>query len=113
MSRLLQAPGRYIQGAGAIDEIGEHAAKIGTHALLTGGEKALSVCGNSIANSLQSAGMDCRKEGFQGECSDQEINRLISTAQDNSCNLIVAAGGGKVIDTGKAVAMRSRDCHRH
>ena len=48
MSRLLLAPSRYSQGAGAISEIGTHAGNFGTKALLTGGKRALAVCGNSI-----------------------------------------------------------------
>ena len=104
MSRILLAPGRYIQGAGAISEIGEHAVKFGTKALVTGGPTALSICADAIAASLEGAGVGALKEQFQGECCDAEIDRLVSVAREGSCNLIVAAGGGKIIDTGKAVA---------
>lgn len=104
MSRMLLAPGRYIQGAGAIDEIGQHAVKFGTKALVSGGQTALSICADRISASLESAGVGVHQEKFCGECSDEEINRLVNVAKDRSCNLIIAAGGGKIIDTGKAVA---------
>lgn len=104
MSRMLLAPGRYIQGAGAIHEIGLHATKFGTKALLTGGKTALSTCGKTIQDSLEEQKMGCHQEIFLGECSDKEINRLIDIAITEAVNLIIAAGGGKVIDTGKAVA---------
>jgi len=104
MSRMLLAPGRYIQGAGAINEIGSHAARIGSKALLIGGKTALSVCGQAIQESLGKENIDCYQERFNGECSDNEINRLIGIAKSNKADLIIAAGGGKVIDTGKAVA---------
>ena len=104
MSRMLLAPGRYIQGAGAINEIGEHAVKFGTKALVSGGKTALSICADAISSSLQSAGVGSLVENFQGECSNDEINRLVKVAQGGNCNLIIAAGGGKIIDTGKAVA---------
>jgi glycerol dehydrogenase len=48
--------------------------------------------------------MGCHQEIFLGECSDKEINRLIDIGITEAVNLIIAAGGGKVIDTGKAVA---------
>lgn len=103
MSRMLLAPGRYIQGAGAIHEIGSHAVKFGEKALLTGGKTAMQQCGDDIVASLEQSGIGCLCEGFNGECSDPEIQRLIDVASSSGCNLIIAAGGGKVIDTGKAV----------
>ena len=35
MSRMFLAPSRYVQGAGAIAEMGIHAARMGTKALFT------------------------------------------------------------------------------
>jgi glycerol dehydrogenase-like iron-containing ADH family enzyme len=55
MSRMLLAPGRYIQGAGAIHETGEHAVKLGKKALLAGGYTALAICGDAIQASLAKA----------------------------------------------------------
>jgi len=104
MSRMLLAPSRYIQGGGAIDEIGTHAARMGTKALLTGGKSALSASGQAIQSSLEKQNLSCYQEDFMGECSDKEINRLIDVAKSNGADLIICAGGGKVIDTGKAVA---------
>ena len=104
MSRMLLAPSRYIQGGGAIDEIGTHAARMGTKALLTGGKSALSASGQAIQSSLEKENIGCYQEDFMGECSDKEINRLVDVAKSNGADLVICAGGGKVIDTGKAVA---------
>jgi glycerol dehydrogenase len=101
---MLLAPGRYIQGAGAINEIGTHAARIGSKALLSGGKTALSVGGQAIKASLEAANVGCVQEDFMGECSNKEIQRLKEVGQSNGVDLIIAAGGGKMIDTGKAVA---------
>lgn len=104
MSRMLIAPGRYVQGAGAVNEIGSHAVKMGSKALLTGGKKALAACAQQIQESLAKEKISCHQEVFRGECSDQEIERLVGIAKAQSADLIIATGGGKVIDTGKAVA---------
>ena len=104
MSRMLLAPSRYIQGAGAINEIGTHAARMGTKALLSGGKTALSVTGQAVQASLKAQNVGCHQEGFRGECSNKEIKRLIDVAKSKGADLIIAAGGGKMIDTGKAVA---------
>ena len=103
MSRMFLAPSRYVQGAGAIAEIGIHAARMGTKALFTGGKTALNVCGSMVEASLKDNKVGCHKEVFNGECSDKEIGRLVSVAKANGADLVIAAGGGKVIDTGKAM----------
>ncbi len=101
---MLLSPGRYVQGTGAMNEIGTYAAKLGSKALLTGGKRALSFCGPTIQKSLEENKIGCSQEQFKGECCDTEINRLVEIAKANGADLIIAAGGGKVIDTGKAVA---------
>ncbi len=103
MSRVFLAPNRYIQGAGAIAEIGIHAARMGTKALFIGGKTAFKVCGSTVQASLEDNKVGCRKEAFNGECSDREIGRLVGLAKANRADLVIAAGGGKVIDTGKAL----------
>ena len=43
-------------------------------------------------------------EDFNGECSKGEVDRLVALARDNGCDIIVGVGGGKILDTAKAVA---------
>lgn len=104
MSRILLAPSRYVQGSGSVSEIGIHSKNIGTKAMLIGGHTALSVCGDSIQSSLKEESMECCPEEFRGECSEKEIDRLVSAAKAEKVDFIIAAGGGKSIDTGKAMA---------
>ena len=104
MSRMLLSPGRYVQGAGAIKEIGLHTSRIGTCALVIGGKTALSLCGPDIAASLAERGIACYQECFQGVSSQQEIRRLTGIAAANRADIIIALGGGASIDAGKAVS---------
>ncbi len=104
MTRILLAPGRYIQGAGAIAAIGEHAVRLGDSALVIGGKTALSLCAEAIAASLAAKGIACHPEFFRGVSSRQEIGRLAELARARGANFIVALGGGASIDAGKAVA---------
>lgn len=108
MSRILLAPSRYIQGAGAINDIGTHAGRLGAKALLTGGKTALTHCGPAIESSLSRQKITCHQENFNGECSATEISRLVDVAKRHDVDQIIAVGGGKVIDTGKAVAYEMR-----
>jgi len=104
MSRALLAPGKYIQGAGVINEIGTQAAKLGTSAFVLGGRTALSMCGPGIAASLAERQIACRQEVFGGVSSRSEITRLTEFAKVNGADLIIVVGGGMAIDAGKVVA---------
>ena len=108
MTRMLLSPGRYVQGAGAIREIGTHAHRIGACALVIGGKTALSLCGADIQASCAEKGLPCHLEGFQGVSSQPEIRRLSGIAAANRADIIIAVGGGAAIDAGKAVAHELR-----
>lgn len=103
MSRMFLAPGRYVQGAGALGEIGVHASRLGTKALLLGGNTALNVCADTVEASLSPNKVGYHREIFNGECSDREIARLVEVVNSNGIDFVIAAGGGKAIDTGKSV----------
>ncbi|WP_041795873.1 glycerol dehydrogenase [Pararhodospirillum photometricum] len=105
MAGVLLAPRRYVQGDGAVHRIGTHAARLGRRALLIGGTRALAACASAISASLGAAGLTVHTEPFGGECCDREIDRLAAVARDQGADLVIAAGGGKAIDTGKAVAL--------
>jgi len=77
---------------------------LGSKALVIGGKRALAAARGAIESSLGKAGVGMVVEGFRGESSQTEIKRLMGMAKDNSADLIIAVGGGKAIDTGKAVA---------
>jgi len=104
MSRILLSPSRYIQGAGALREIGAHAARLGNSALIIGGNTALSLCGAAIRASLAEKGVGCHHELFRGVSSQNEICRLVEFATAHGADMIIALGGGAAIDAGKAVS---------
>jgi glycerol dehydrogenase len=104
MNRIFLAPSKYVQGAGAIDSIGTYAEKLGQKALIVGGKTALSVSADAITKSLTEKKISCHQELFSGECSDKEIDRLLDISRATKIDFVIAAGGGKVLDTGKAVS---------
>lgn len=96
-------PGRYVQGDEALATLGEEAARLGG--------KALLVCDGFVLDHLIDqvrAGIGGRlpsvEARFGGECSDEEIARLKALAQAEQADVVVGIGGGKSLDTAKAVA---------
>jgi glycerol dehydrogenase len=102
--RIFISPSKYVQGAGAIDEIGLHVAPLGKSALVLGGKSGLGVTRAGRERSFAEHGITQREESFNGESSDSEVARLTLLAKSSGCDVIVACGGGKAIDTVKAVA---------
>lgn len=96
-------PARYVQGDGALSALGEELARLG--------RSALAVCDPFAHDSLMGdieAGIAGRValtgERFAGECSDEEIARIAHLARDKGADVILGVGGGKTLDTAKAVA---------
>ncbi|MCL1786282.1 MAG: glycerol dehydrogenase, partial [Alphaproteobacteria bacterium] len=102
--RIFGAPGRYIQGAGAIAELGGFVKPLGSRVFVTGGRTGLSETRTALAESFKSHGIWYVEESFGGETSDSEIERIADAAKASGCDVILAAGGGKAIDTVKAAA---------
>ena len=103
MTVSFKSPAAYVQGRGAIDEIGERADSLGETALVIGDEVVLEIVEERVRNSLDAAGVEIVVEEFGGECSTSEIDRVGELASDVDAEMIVGAGGGKALDTAKAV----------
>lgn len=93
-------PGRYVQGAGALYSLREEIGRLG--------KKALAVVDRSVdqvvAPYLKSGdGVTFVCNEFCGECCDPEIERLAKLARKEECDVIIGVGGGKALDTAKAV----------
>lgn len=96
-------PGRYVQKESALALLPEEISRLGTNALVVAGRTANS---SILLPYLPSWRERCSVvvEVFGGECTEEEIDRLAQVASQRQCDVIVGMGGGKVIDTAKAVA---------
>ncbi len=101
---IFSSPRKYVQGAGVLDELGTYLTELGDQALLVADDVVWKLIGERTQQTLQSAGVKFSWQQFNGEASSNEITRLSALAKSQGCNVVVGLGGGKTLDTVKAVA---------
>ena len=96
-------PGRYVQGADALQRLGKELSRFG--------KKAFVICDPYVHENMLPAfrgsiekDVEATFEKFAGESSDEEIERIAKTAKEKGCEMIAGIGGGKTIDTAKGVS---------
>lgn len=104
MANILISPGKYVQGAGEMKKLGEYAEKYGKKALVLITESGYKRIGSIVDKSFQNKESEPVYEYFNKECSKNEINRLVEIMNTTGCELVIGIGGGKILDTAKAVA---------
>ncbi len=96
-------PGRYVQGYEAIDRLQKLIPRYGKKGFLICSPSVFEKILPEIQPSLEEA-VPVAVEKFGRECSDEEITRLIAAASLHACDVVAGLGGGKTLDTAKAVA---------
>lgn len=96
-------PGRYVQGADALKRLGKEILRLGDHGFV--------ICDPFVYENLlpgfqleMESAVKISVQRFEGECSDEEVMRLVNGAKEMNVNVVVGIGGGKTLDTAKAVA---------
>jgi glycerol dehydrogenase len=101
------APSRYVQGRDATHSLGQEMAK--TWFDWPGVCCCRQICKETSRSSpgirhFKKAEIEYEIFEFAGECSREEIDRAKKAAQNFAAKAVVGAGGGKVLDTSRAVA---------
>ena len=104
MHKIIQSPGKYIQGAGVLSQVGLYANQFSKKFLAIADTFVLGLIEGQIADSFKNNSTELLIETFKGECSRKEIERLLDILKRENCNGVVGIGGGKALDTAKAVA---------
>ncbi|WP_244670021.1 iron-containing alcohol dehydrogenase [Kaistia sp. 32K] len=100
------APGRYVQGQGVADRLGSFAAQIGTSAVLVADALVLPLIGERLRASCDAAGVSLLVVPFAGKLGPGTAAELDAALGPATPEIVVAAGGGRAIDAGKALADR-------
>ena len=95
------APTRILFGEGRLREAGAFAVDMGTRALVVEGGSGRAA---PLVESLHARGIATTSLRVVGEPTTELVECGAARARMEQCDLVVALGGGSVIDAGKAVA---------
>ncbi len=103
-TRAFGSPGRYIQGRGELDNLGTYLSDLGKKALILIDPFLYEDVRARLEKRISVDGLTLSFLKFGGEASRNEIQRVTGVAEKERCDAVVGIGGGKTIDTAKAVA---------
>lgn len=103
MSRSFVSPSRYVQTAGALDQLGTHVDHLGTEAFVITDEVVHEIIVDRVDDSFAEIRAEYHVSLFDGECTEDELTRLCERARELRPDVVVGAGGGKAIDVAKGV----------
>lgn len=101
--RVFGAPARYVQGEGLLDQVGRFAAQLGERAILVLDEVIWDLYSKRLETSLRTAELSIELLMFSGNLMRSTAGELTENLSPKAGDVVVAVGGGRAIDTGKAV----------
>ncbi len=104
MLKVIQSPAKYVQGPDALEQLGQYVQPFAKEALVIADEFVWGLVGAKVEESLAKSQITLHKAVFEGECSNVEIQRLNEIFQKAGAQIVIGVGGGKTLDTAKAVA---------
>lgn len=106
-ARVFASPGRYVQGPGLVDRIGDLVAPLEPRVVaVLASPGRIREAGDRLTQALAADHVTVLIAEFGGESSLEEIERQTAGLRSQSPHLLIAFGGGKCIDTAKGVADR-------
>ena len=104
MEKIILSPSKYVQGSGVLNNMAKYTSNLGKKVLVIASESVLGLVKEDIQKNFSEINEEVYIEKFNRECSKEEIDRLIDIVKEKNINCVAGVGGGKVLDTAKAVA---------
>ncbi|MBW6422283.1 iron-containing alcohol dehydrogenase [Rhizobium sp. XQZ8] len=107
MTRIFRAPAFYIQGPGALAQLGEKAATLGRSVVAICDALVLPHIEADLAEALHRQDIVPTVIPFDADVTHKEMDRLAEDVRRIGGEVVVGIGGGRTLDTAKGVARRA------
>lgn len=104
MKKILISPSKYVQDNGALKDLGKYTLQFGKKALLVASAEDVTRVQGAIDETLKNYDVTLVEGTFGTECTSEEVERLAGLCKSEACDVVIGLGGGKALDTAKAVA---------
>tara|TARA_B100000700_G_scaffold305026_1_gene378388 strand:- start:2071 stop:3183 length:1113 start_codon:yes stop_codon:yes gene_type:complete len=98
------SPSKVVRGKDAWRKSIELITKLCKRPLIIGRSSATKSLRTSFENDLLLKGIQAISFDLNHDCCELDIQKASKFSKNNNCDAIIAAGGGKVLDTGKLIA---------
>lgn len=102
--RIFAATSRYVQGPDLLDQLGKYCRELGERSVVIADPDVMRLFGARLKQSFATVDAQTTLLEFPGEVTHSAIDALSERARALNAEVVVGVGGGKGIDTGKAVA---------
>lgn len=103
----IQVPDTYLNQDGLLAQVGDYIQPLAKRVLIITSPTAWRHTAATLEASLRQHGLHYRTLFLEGYCTEESIAALREQAHIERAELILGVGGGKVLDTAKAVADQS------
>ena len=100
------APAQVIRGSGAWIEAQKPISKLFGNPLLLGRSQSTQAIRFKLCRELNQSGLRVFQQNLEHDCCELDLQRIQNDFVRQSCDGVIAAGGGKVLDAGKLLADR-------
>lgn len=108
-ARKMILPSKYVQGPGVLGQLGAYVKQHGERPFAVGSRTGIAKVKARVQASLLSAGLPL--VGYDDsvtECTKAKIAEVAAKAEELDVDVIIGCGGGKSVDTAKAVSEKLR-----
>jgi len=100
------APAHVLRGDVFWPEAIEAIARLGHRPLLLGRSADTAALREGLLEQFGRHGLRPLAASLQHDCCEEDLAQISALAETPACDLVIAAGGGKVLDAGKLLADR-------